>query len=194
MKRKINLEDVEIIKGLANGNKKVIDYLYDHYFTDIFLFVKKNSGNLNDAEDVFQDALLLIYQKVIHEKVVMHNGFQIYLFVVCKHIWIRKLNRQKNYKRILNEISVSGINLENIESSIEKVEKKKLYLDHIDLLSERCKEMIRLSESGKSLEEIAKILNIESVHYTKKVKYKCKERLIRSIKSDPRFYELSNDI
>lgn len=193
MKRKVEFENNEIIKGIANGDERVISYLYENYFNDILLFIRNNSGSRDDAEDVFQDALLLVYQKTVHDKVILYDGFQAYFFVVCKFIWTKKLNRKITYNRILNEIDSREISFESLESSIEVVEKKKLFLDHIELLSERCKKLIMLFESGKSHEEIAKILNIDSIKYTKKMKYKCKERLIKSIKSDLRFIELTND-
>ncbi|MCF8368038.1 MAG: sigma-70 family RNA polymerase sigma factor [Bacteroidales bacterium] len=193
MKRGIKLGNIEIVEGLTRGDEKVINFLYDTYFENINRYVKYNSGSSNDAEDVFQDALLLVYQKIVHENVKIHDGFKAYFFVVCKNIWAKKLSRRKNYKRIINEISAKEINFESFEKSMDTMERKKLYLDHIDMLGDRCKELIRLSEGGKSLKEIAEILNIESVSYTKKVKYKCKEKLMKSIKSDPRFNELSKD-
>ena len=192
MKRDIKLTDAEIINGLIKGDEKVINFLYQHSFNNIFLFILKNSGSIEDAKDVFQDALLVVYQNVVHNKIVLHDSFQKYLFVICKNIWAKKLTRQKIHNRILDELTDLGFDDETIENSIVTVEKKNLFLDHIDLLDDRCKKMIKLYNKGMSLAKVAEQLKFDSINYARKLKYQCKEKLLRSIKNDPRFNELSN--
>ena len=58
---KFNAE--EIIKGIRQHDKLVLQYVYITFYQFIKFFVNRNSGNDDDAEDVYQDAIIIIYKK-----------------------------------------------------------------------------------------------------------------------------------
>ena len=193
MKRNTKLTNVEILNGLIQGDERVIKYLYKHFFYDVFLFIRKNSGTSEDAKDVFQDALLVVYQNVVHKNKMPNGTLQQHLFMVCKYIWAKKLKREKIHRKVMEELKYSNDETDRLENTFEAVEKKKLFLEHVDLLGERCRKLIRLLESGMSLDEIAGELQTQSLDYVYALKYKCREKLYHSIKNDPKFIELTKN-
>ena len=54
----------EILEGLLNRDTDVLDFIYDQYFYPVKVFISRNSGTEEDAKDIYQDAVLVIYQKV----------------------------------------------------------------------------------------------------------------------------------
>ena len=58
-----------IIKQLRKGNPKAISLLYE-YFPIVKNYILKNSGLVSDAEDVFQESLIILYKKILN------NSFQ----------------------------------------------------------------------------------------------------------------------
>ncbi|MGQ9620399.1 MAG: RNA polymerase sigma factor [Bacteroidales bacterium] len=58
------LSDNDIIEGIRRQDEKVLNYLYDNYFKLVKNHVIKNKGNSDDVYDVFQDAIVLLYQKI----------------------------------------------------------------------------------------------------------------------------------
>lgn len=193
MSRRDKLTNSEIIKGICQGDDIVIDFLYEELLSKVFSFVRKNSGSLEDAKDLFQDAILVIYHKAKNENLILSVEFKTYFFAVCRNIWGRKLERKKTYGKIINQLKEMESSGENLEEAIIINERKKLYLDHFEQLNDNCKKAIRLFNEGKSIKEIAAMLNIESVAYVKQMRHRCKEKLENSIKNDPRFNELTKD-
>lgn len=70
-----------------------------------------------------------------------------------------------------------------------KNEQYKLYQIHFKRLSKDCQKILQLFLKKVSLTEIADEMGIDSMQFMKRKKYKCKEQLIRYIKSDPNFNE-----
>lgn len=193
MKRNAKLTNVEILNGLIQGDERVIKYLYKHSFYDVFLFIRKNSGTLEDSKDVFQDALLVVYQNIVQKHKMPNGTLQQHLFIVCKYIWAKKLKHEKVHKQAIKELKYSNDETDSLENTLEAVEKKKLFLEYVDLLDKRCRKLIRLLESGMSLNEIAGELHTQSIDYVYALKYKCREKLYQSIKNDDRFIELTKN-
>ena len=61
------MKDFDLINGLLSNNKKAIDYIYEHFFNRIKYYIQNKGGSLDDAKDVFQEALIIIYKKAKEE-------------------------------------------------------------------------------------------------------------------------------
>ena len=67
LKDKINSSipaDNEIILGIRNGTKDSLDRLYRAYFPMILQLVISNNGDEDDAKDIFQESVIVLYNKV----------------------------------------------------------------------------------------------------------------------------------
>ena len=89
---------LEISVGIKERDSVVLDFIYEKYFYQISAFIKKNSGSDEDAQDVYQDAILVIYQKLAKENLIIDSSFNTYLYSVCRLIWLKKLEKRKNEK------------------------------------------------------------------------------------------------
>ena len=182
----------EILDGLRNRDTNVLDYIYKNFFHQIKVFVNQNNGSDEDAQDIYQDAVLVIYQKTKKENLTINCSFSTYLYSVCRLLWLKQLEQRKQRKMFVEE-SVKFVELEDdIANLYDSNEKYKLYQDHFKKLSYNCQKILELFLARIQLKEIARILGFKSDQYVKKRKHQCKEKLIASIKSDPRFNEIMN--
>jgi RNA polymerase sigma factor (sigma-70 family) len=182
----------EILDGLRNRNTDVLEFIYRSYFHQINSFIKKNDGSDEDAKDVYQDAILVIYQKTKKENLALTCSFNTYLYSVCRLLWLKQLEKKKLKKDFLDE-SVKFVELDNdILSHFDANERFKLYKEHFSKLSYNCQKILELFLAQIQIKEIARVLGYRSVQYVKKRKHQCKEKLITSIKNDPRFKEIIN--
>ena len=62
-------------------------------------YVLKNSGDKDDAKDVFQNTLIVFYKKVLIENFELSSKISTYLFSIAKNLWLKKL-RDEKFKRI----------------------------------------------------------------------------------------------
>lgn len=71
----MKIKDQQIIQELQGGNQKVLDQLYES-FRDPFLFwlASRFKASNEEAVDIFQDALIIFYKKVISEQGLEQSG------------------------------------------------------------------------------------------------------------------------
>ncbi len=182
-----DLTPQEILEGLRKKDGKILDFIYENHFYPIQSFINRNSGSDEDAQDVFQDAILIIFQKLGKEEIVLNCSFGTYIFSICRLLWLKQLETLKNRKAFIEE---SGETVE-LDDSIEETRNKNdryiMYLDHFNKLSYNCQKILEMFLARVSLREIARILGLKSEQYVKKRKHICKEKLVDSIKNDMKF-------
>src|SRR5215216_5678904 len=64
--------------------------LYEETFPHVAKFVAHRGGSFQDAKDIFQDSLVILYEKIVREKDSIRVPHEFYLVGIAKHLWIRK--------------------------------------------------------------------------------------------------------
>lgn len=186
--------DKEIRDGISNEDQSILRYLYRRFFPSIRQFIEANNGCQSDAEDVFQEALVVVFVKIRDQQLELTSSFSTYLFAICKHIWLKQLRRGERYRTGENKMpELSTEENDDVWSTFIQNEKRKLCYQHIEALSSDCKRIIRLFIDGLSITEVAQIMKHKSEQHTKNRRLRCKEMLIRRISNDPRYKELRHD-
>jgi DNA-directed RNA polymerase specialized sigma24 family protein len=57
------MKDQEVIDKILKGDERALDYLYTKNYKMMVNLILKNSGTETEAKDVFQDALVVFWQK-----------------------------------------------------------------------------------------------------------------------------------
>jgi RNA polymerase sigma factor (sigma-70 family) len=180
--------DEAIIDGLNSRDLVIIKYLYKRFSREISYLVTTNSGTKMDAEDLFQDALVVLYQKVSTGNLKLTCSFNTYFYAICRHLWLQRLSKRElscEYKDLAGLDEWQDDN--NIEEHLEESEKYKLFQQHFLRLSADDQKVLKLFMSKVALKEIAHIMGYKSVKYAKFRKYICKEKLKNSILKDPHY-------
>jgi len=183
------LKNNDVIKGVLGGDQVILTAFYRNNLPKITNFILKNSGNEADAEDVFQDALVLTYQKLRDDDLSLECALATYVFAVSRNLWMNTLRKRR--KILLND-EFLGISEDLNESILETIfvkERQFLFQKYFLKLGERCQEVLLHFFSGKSMVEISKLMGY-SEGYTRKKKFECKKHLTETIAKDPIFHEL----
>lgn len=176
----------ELIDGIANNKSKVLLFIYQEYFPYIKKLVCEHGGTPDQAQDIFQDGMIVICKKVYADKLNLTVKFSTYLTAICKIIW--KQERRKILNR-RNKLAESGIAAEP-ESSYgeETIDEAKLLFDkHFAKLSPDCQKILKMEFNDCKIEEIRIAMNYKTAHHAVDRKYRCKKSLIEKIKNDPSF-------
>jgi RNA polymerase sigma factor (sigma-70 family) len=183
-----------ILEGLKTSNSNVLEYVYKKYFPIVRFFVIKNSGTDDDAKDVFQEAIILIYKKLIDGSLDLTCTFKTYLYSVGRLLWLRQLEKKKVRKEVVTDNQVFiRVDDNDFEGLVTEQEQYRIYQKHFQLLHKDCQEILRLFLQKVPLKEIAQMMSIKSDKYLKKRKYACKEALIKRIQNDPEYKRLRNE-
>ena len=180
-------ESHDFIKGIKNRDNKILKIIYKEHFLLIKSFIIKNNGTIEDARDVFQEAIIVIYRYTKKDNFKINCSFETFLYSICRTIWLNYLRnkriRTNKLADIREYITFSASNDDQIEESAEY----KLYQKHFQKLGDECKKLLQLFYDKVPYKEIAKRMNYKSIGLVKKKKFKCKEFLLKSIREDPEF-------
>ncbi|WP_452226280.1 RNA polymerase sigma factor [Lacinutrix cladophorae] len=177
------------IKGIKEKKKKVILEIYQNVFPNVKRFVLQNRGQQTDAEDVFQKALLQIITRVEVKSFEIKSSFEAYLFVACKNLWRRELN--KNKRMVTNgEVKELGSNERDLASGILEQERWEFFQEKLEEISENCKQILKRFFNEIPYESIAKELGYNDENVVRQRVFKCKSKLAEIIKTDVRFKQL----
>jgi len=183
-----------ILRGIKERDTKVLTFIYDSYFQQIRAFILNNHGTIEDAQDIYQDAVLVIYQKLANDNLNLTCSFNTYLYSVCRLLWLKNLEKKRLNNLYTEDLESFVIMGEDMYAEYEMVERFKLYQDHFKKLSFGCQKVLELFLARISLKEIARILGFKNEQYAKKRKFQCKEKLIQNIQNDPKFKEINKPI
>ncbi|MFK7922446.1 MAG: RNA polymerase sigma factor [Bacteroidia bacterium] len=183
--------DQYYLDGIQKGQQDVLNAVYSRHFALIQRYIENNDGTREDGRDIFQDALVLIYQRLNspNKGFVLTSTFGTYLFSVCKYLWMNQL-RKKGRKVLSIENQVDIASDWDIDSSQAINERNKLFQEKLKELGEDCQRLLMLFFQKTPMLQIAEVMGFKSVQYAKKRKFTCKEQLIKRIKADRRYTEL----
>lgn len=177
------------LDALITNDAKIIKRLYQENFIKVTSFVLKNNGQLEDAEDIFQKALMQIAVRYEVDKFEIKSSFEAYLFTVCKNLWRKELNASKgkvteyDFQELENEADAIA------RSALEQ-KRWELFTEKLSEIAGRCKELLNLYFADVSYLDIVKTLDYGSEAVARQAVYKCKERLKALVKKDKRFIPL----
>lgn len=177
------LSDNAIIDGIRSQDDKVLNYLYDHYYQTVKNHVLSNSGSEEDVSDVFQDAIITLYQKISADNFTLTSELKGYFFGIARNIW----NVQLRHIRRNEELN-SDFPDDNDEEVLD-IFFQRIMSKAFNQLKPDCQECLTMYYDGFSYEEIAERLGLKNESYARRKKYLCKEALMEIIKEDPEYLE-----
>ena len=170
------MKDKEIFERICSGDEKTLEYLYKKYYRMMTKMVISNSGSEQEAKDIYQDALVVFWQKAISGNLVLTSKISTYIYSICQNLWRKELDRKK---RLSNEEKDSVEYLEH-----DKKERAKIINKCIHQLGDTCKKILMYYYfDGMSMQDIADDLGFANTNTAKTKKYKCKKKLDELVKS-----------
>ena len=168
------MEDQKIIDLIkSQKHDKVFTTLYK-YFPVVKKMIVAKGGRSEDAEDIYQEALIVFYKKAESADFKLTSSINTYLYSICRFMWMDQFKKQQ--KQIFVDIEKEHINESEFTSAIETENQLKLAEKVISELGERCKELLILFYfQSKKLKDIATKMGYNSENTAKNQKYKCLE-------------------
>ena len=171
-------EEKLLLKGLAANDKLAIETIYRDNYAMIQAFILNNSGSHDDARDIFQEAMIVLFEKTRTETFELSSQLKTYIYSVCRRLWLKKLNQMNRY---------SG-RLDNMEETIPVDEDMELYEKRdtdftlmenaMSKIGEPCKSLLDAYYiQKKHMQEIAADFGYTNADNAKTQKYKCLMRL-----------------
>lgn len=170
------MKDTEILTRIAKGEEGALDYLYKKYYRMMTNLVMRNNGSEQEAKDVFQDALIVFWQRAVRGDLVLTSKISTFLYSICLNLWRKELERKS---RLVNEEPEGAGSMRH-----ETDEKARIIHECINQMDETCRKILSYHYfDGMSMVDIAEKFGYANTDTAKTKKYKCKEKLIRMVKT-----------
>ncbi|VXB27533.1 RNA polymerase subunit sigma-24 [Flavobacterium sp. 9AF] len=181
------------IDGLKNNDPVVINAIYKKFVPKVIQFIKNNNGSADEAEDVIQEVLIIIFKQAREESLTISCPFDAYFFLLCKRRWLNELKKSSRKGVTLQNDNVSKDEslLETLFKTEMYAEKQALFEKMFQQLGEKCQEILKLSFIMKSMEEVAQKLAV-TYAYVRKKKSLCTGQLTKLIKESVQYQSLKN--
>lgn len=164
------MTDQEIITHLQHNKYSLaIKGLYN-ILPAVKQYIKNNSGTADDAQDIFQDALVILYKKIHDGNFTLTVPLKTYLLAVVKNCWLQELRQRKKLPpgEAPDDIATATIDEEPGFAIANAA---------FNLLGEKCKQLLILFYfKKKSFKEIAAALAFSDEKIAKNQKYRCLQK------------------
>ncbi len=178
------MDDIKIIELLKSGKQdKAFLKLYKNY-PQVEKLILSKGGSKEDAKDVFQEALIIFYEKVMGTDFKLTSAIATYVYSVSRFIWKDQLIKRK--ANHATEFSFEFTSEEELEfqEAIEKEEKFKQLEGVLTQIGEKCLQLLKLFYyDGLKMKDIASKIGLKSEKVAKNQKYKCLERAKSKVSS-----------
>ena len=178
------ISDKSIIEGILNQDDKTLNWLYDNYFQAVKNHIIKNSGNHDDASDVFQDSIIVLYSQISDNSLNLTTDLKGYFFGIARNIWSSHLRKKKETEEIDADVIDDSDENDSTDPLFERIVSRAFQKLKPDMQT-----VLNLYSDGHSYEEIAVKMNLKNENYARRKKYLGKEALLEIVRKDPEYQD-----
>jgi RNA polymerase sigma factor (sigma-70 family) len=181
--------DLSLIQALRSDTNpdEAIRHLYRTQFSMTAAYIKQNSGTDEDAEDIFQEVVLVFIEVLKKDKFRAESSVSTFLYSLTRNIWLNEL-KKRGRSKLRDEIFEKGKDQadEDVSHLIVNREMKSQLMQLVDKLGEACKKiLLAFYFENLPMREILKSLDYENEQVVRNKKYKCLKQLEQMLTGQP---------
>ncbi len=168
----------DLVDKLRKGNSDGLKEVYKFYFPVIKSLVLRNNGSEYEAKDVFQDSVILLFEKLQQPGFSLTCSIKTFLYAVSRRLWLKKWN-ERRVKVYDTQFEAEPESLDDIfKSHEEQQDELKKMNEALDKLGEPCGSLLKdYYMMDLSMNQIAEKYGYTNAENAKNQKYKCLQRL-----------------
>jgi len=175
---KADTNEQALLKGLALNDSKAVETIYRDNFSMVQAFILQNNGSYDDARDIFQEAMIVIYEKAVSGSFELNCLLKTYLYSVCRRLWLKRLQQLQRYGSLIENVEESVVVDEDLELHEKHNSDFILMENAMNKIGEPCKSLLDAYYiQKKNMQEIAADFGYTNADNAKTQKYKCLVRL-----------------
>ena len=176
MKQETN--EKAILEGLARNDSATVEQLYREHYNVIKSLIINNNGSIDEAKDIFQEALIVLYEKARSGSFELHAQLKTYIYAVCRRMWLKKLMLNRRFSGDLDNAGETISITEDVERYEHRTVDFELMEKALQNLGEPCKALLESNYlQKKNMSEVAQEVGYTNADNAKNQKYKCLMRL-----------------
>jgi len=170
------MADRNFFGSTAAEREKLFMALYKKAFPAVAKYVSKMGGSFDEAKDIFQDALVIYYEKMVSASIELQTNEQAYLLGIAKHLWAKKF-RENVLHTSLETHAGDMMDEEDMQPSPARL------LHYLETAGQKCMEILKaFYYDNLSVNKITELFGYSGVRSATVQKYKCMEKVRETIK------------
>jgi RNA polymerase sigma factor (sigma-70 family) len=174
---KAAVNEKALLQGLAASDRKAVETIYKQHYKMVQALIVNNNGTAEDAKDIFQETMVVLYEKAASGVFELNCQLKTYLYSVSRRLWLRRLQQQNRY--LLSDTEHEYV---AVEEDTEVHERRNLEFTTmekaINSIGEPCKSLLEAFYIKKlGMQEIAASFGYTNAENAKNQKYNCRLRI-----------------
>ncbi len=175
--------DDALIAAIRSGDERALAHLYRLHWPMVSHFVLQNSGSEDDAQDVYQEGVMVFYEKVRDGSLELSCQIKTYLYAVCRRLWLKRLTSRSRFGVRLLDDEEHGPYLntgaeEDVLAAEEQDRRFATMSEALSHLGEPCRSLLEgFYLLDKSMQDLTAEFGYTNADNAKNQKYKCLVRL-----------------
>ena len=176
-------DDTRILDMIRKGDEQALVLLHESNKKMISSFIARNNGTHDDYEDLLQEALVILWERVRAGKFEYSSKLSTFLFGTVKNIWLRRLAKAKReIPTDLQQEEHADPDRSTLDALIQNEESESVN-QALGRIGELCKKLLLLFYwEERPMQEIAQLLGFANAETAKSKKYQCKKSLEKVLK------------
>jgi RNA polymerase sigma factor (sigma-70 family) len=175
---KPEFQELSLLTGLSRNDREAVETIYSRHFPMVQSLIINNSGSSEDARDIFQEAMIVLYERAKSPDFQLQCQLKTYLYSVCRRLWLKRLAQAQRYIPPVNGLEDTVPVEEDIEMHEQKNQEFQMMEKALLGLGEPCKSLMEAFYiHRKNMSEIASSFGYTNPENAKNQKYKCLIRL-----------------
>ncbi|MCY7423236.1 MAG: RNA polymerase sigma factor [Chitinophagaceae bacterium] len=167
-----------LLKGLAKNDAKAAETIYKENYNMVQAFILNNNGSYDDARDIFQEAMIVLYENAKNESFVLTCKITTYVYSVCRRLWLKRLQHNNRFSSQIESLEETVAVEEDLEIQERRNADFAIMERALGSLGAPCKSLLEAYYlQKKDMTEIADTFGYTNADNAKNQKYKCLMRL-----------------
>jgi RNA polymerase sigma factor (sigma-70 family) len=175
---KTDVNETALLAGLAQNDRTAIETIYAQQYSMVQTLIINNNGTADDARDIFQEAMIVLYEKASSGSFELNCQLKTYVYSVCRRLWLKRLQQMQKYMPNANGLEETVSVEEDMEVHDQRNSDFLMMEKALASIGEPCKSLLEAFYLQKrNMSEIAGNFGYTNADNAKNQKYKCLMRL-----------------
>lgn len=171
-------EDLILLEGIAAEDRNSVEQLYRQHYIMIQTMVLANAGTKDDAADLFQETVIVLYEKIKNGSFELNCLLKTFLYSIARRLWLKKLQQQQRFISQPDGLEETVPVEDEIENHLKLQNDFFIMESAMNKVGEPCKSLLQAYYlQKKHMNVIAQEFGYTNADNAKTQKYKCLVRL-----------------
>ena len=176
-------DDARLLEAIRRGDEGALARLYGTSRPQVTAYVLRNSGTADDAEDMLQEALVILWERVRTGRFTYDAKLETFIVGTVKNLWYRRLARGRREVPVEPDPETADPDPRSPLDQLVESEEAALLADALRRIGEQCRSLLLMFYWEElSMEEIARRMGFANADTAKAKKYQCKKALEQAVK------------